>query len=64
MKIYTVKDKEGNLYPKALLEVPNVSDAVRNGEIVQVDYGLETVLEYLKKHDDMELAICSLEEVL
>ena len=36
-----------------------------DGEIIDVDYGLETVLEYLKKDkQEMELAICTLQETV
>lgn len=64
MKIYTVKDKENKLYPKTILELPNVSEAVRDGKIVEVDYGLETVLSYIEKDKsgEMSLAICELIE--
>lgn len=65
MKVYTIKDKEGNLYPKAILELENKNKGLRDGKIVTIDYGLETVQEYLesKKGKDFDLAICELSEV-
>ena len=62
MKIYTIKDKNGRLYPKTILEFPTISEAIREGKIVSVDYGLETVMEWLgsKKGEGFSLAACEL----
>ena len=62
MKIYTVKDEEGNLLPKAILEVENVVEGVKAGKITEVDYGLESVQNYAEKNN-LTVAICELSEV-
>ena len=60
MKVYTIKDEEGNLKPQAILKVSTVSKSVLNGQIIEVDYGLEDIKTYLKKNPDCTLAICNL----
>jgi len=62
MKIYTIKDKNNILYPKAILEIENKAEAVKDGKIIEVDYGEEAVNEYLQKpkNKDFLLAICEL----
>jgi len=64
MKIYTIKDENGVLFPKAILELPNISEAIRDGSVVTVDYGMETVLDWLKskKGKGFFLAVCNLTE--
>lgn len=63
MKIYTVKDADGKLYPKAFLEIPTLSQTVVDGKIVDVDYGLDTANEYVKKSKgQFSLAVCELLE--
>lgn len=64
MKIYTVKDKEGILRPKVILELPLLTQAVLDGKIVNKDYGVQTVLDYIEKSKgEFKLAVCELTEI-
>jgi hypothetical protein len=66
MKVYTIKNKQGKLLPMAILKVENIGDAVVDKQIVNVDYGLEAVKEYLQTPSgkEFELAICELQEII
>lgn len=66
MKVYTIKDNDGNLFPRAILEIENKAKAVRDDAIVEVDYGLEAVNRFLETKDGkgFELAICELKEIV
>jgi len=64
MKIYTIKDTDGILYPKAFLAVPTPSQAVKDGNIVDVDLGMDSALDYINKSKgQFTLAICELTEI-
>ena len=63
MKVYTVKDEDGNLYPRAILTLPKMFEGVIDKKIVQVDYGLDDVNEYLSKNKELSLAVCELTEI-
>ena len=63
MKVYTVKDEDGNLYPRAILALPKVFEGMIDKKIVQVDYGLDDINEFLKKNKELTLAVCELTEI-
>jgi len=62
MKIYTIKDEHGKLFPKAILELSNISECIVDGKIALVDYGLESVTKWLqsKEGKGFSLAVCSI----
>jgi hypothetical protein len=64
MKVYTIKDEEGKLYPKAFLSIPTISKTVIDGQVVEVDYGLEDVTAYIEKSKgQFTLAVCEVLEI-
>lgn len=64
MKVYTIKDADGKLYPKAFLSIPTLSKTIVDGQIVDIDYGLDEAIEYAKKSKgQFNLAVCDLLEV-
>ena len=62
MKIYTIKDEDGVIRPKAMLELPKVMEVFRDGKIVTVDCGMEAILEYIEsKHGKgCSVVVCEL----
>lgn len=63
MKVYTIKDADGNLYPKAVLAAPLIVEKVIDGKIVEVDYGAESIIDYIQKSKgEYRLAVCELIE--
>ena len=66
MKIYTIKNEHGTLFPKVVCELPRKAESVVDGKIVEVDYGLEAIEKYLGSvmGEGFELAICELSEIV
>ena len=65
MKIYTVKNEDGELLPKAILETADVHEAVRDGKIVSVDYGMDRVQKFIDspRGKGLSLAVCDITEI-
>ena len=65
MKLYTVKNENGTLFPKAICEMECIAETVINKEVVLVDYGLEKIQKYLHsgQGEGLLLAICELTEI-